>query len=602
MLLIPMLASSSQLKKDSKDAFLHVRRDMVRHPRYFGLSFAGMLEKALGGYDGSGRIQLSRLEDLTEASKGPLPDVCETLVYAKDDFTPPAGTIFQKEIYCAQNASIIACPEVRAIYAKGGLTIGAGTMIYRWLDAEGDVIVYDHCEGGMSISSASRVIIGRDCSFRRIYAPIVYLGFDLYKGETPQETESAANRQVFAEPVLRDVRYVDDELAQDHVITGTIITKYALTVVEGIEIRGDIRSHESVTLHANTVVHGNIIAEGDIYIGENAQVLGDVFSQENIILEAGVTLGQYGDIKSTIARGGITAEANCRVHGYISAEHQGLCCPDPEKYLDYEEAKTRESSVMPVNVPRPTVLPVAEVAKFASAEEFDLMSAQVFRKNSHLKEAEIPEGVTTIRASFFFACTELRRVHLPSTLREIDDFAFFGCSSLIEANISQLPHLERIGRSAFEGCATLAGGVFPEMLRVVDEAAFYGCAAFERIAFPQRSQLTTIGSHAFFDCVGVTSVTLPRYLTDVGGSAFFGCSGVRRLTIPPLVLHIGSFAFSGCTALETLEITSPELEEEINILAGIPATLKIIAHSEQVRSVLLGGVAHDDAEGTQAES
>ena len=570
MMFFPLVASSAGLRKPSKEALLEVRQDKSRDPRYFGVSFASMMEKGLKSYDGSGKIKLSRLSDLIEADKQMLPRVCEAIVYSRGSFAPPAGFVFEKEIYCEQDATLISIPRLRTIYAKGPVTLGAGTILSRWVDSEETVTVYDHCDLGISATSKERLIVGMDIAFRRLYAPVIHLGAELSGGAVPLEKEPAKSSQAYNEPVFRDVEFVDESLSEDEsrVVAGTVISKKAVAVLENIRLMGHIRSHESVTIHNKACVHGNIFAEGDVYIGRGACVYGNILTQGNLIVERDAYLGQYGEIKSVIARGEIIFNENCRAHGYISSEQRGLCCPDASKLLGYDDYAKKLQ--MPDELTPQAVLPAAKFAVYAKAWDFDNANEHMFRKSRQLQRIVIPEGVTYIRKSFFYKCENLRSVSLPSTLEHIDDYAFCGCTLLEDIDLSGCAALARIGEHAFEGCKSLTSVRLPDGLYWLESAAFYGCEKLHTFSFGSGSALETLPGHAFYGCAALTGIALPGSLRSVGTSAFYGCVSITELHIPSGVDAIGGYAFFGCKSLKLLRIDSAKLAPQRNILSGLP--------------------------------
>ena len=78
---------------------------------------------------------------------------------------------------------------------------------------------------------------------------------------------------------------------------------------------------------------------------------------------------------------------------------------------------------------------------------------------------------------------------LPSTLKEIEDYAFYLCENLKKVTFSE--GLETIGADAFDGCASLT-----------------------EICLP--NSLVSLGEYAFYDCISLTSVTVLNSETELG--------------------------------------------------------------------------------------
>lgn len=100
---------------------------------------------------------------------------------------------------------------------------------------------------------------------------------------------------------------------------------------------------------------------------------------------------------------------------------------------------------------------------------------------------EIPEGVETIRSKAFYKCYELTEITLPSTLKSIDEMAFFRCS----INALELP----------------------ENLTFIGKDAFSYCTAVEEVTIP--ATVTEIGEYAFYSCTNLLSVTMEGKEADM---------------------------------------------------------------------------------------
>ena len=119
---------------------------------------------------------------------------------------------------------------------------------------------------------------------------------------------------------------------------------------------------------------------------------------------------------------------------------------------------------------------------------------------------EIPESyknykVTVIGASVFNN-SKITEVTIPSSIKQIEDYAFSSCHSLTKVNLSE--GLEEIG-----------------------EMAFWGCTSLETLTTP--STVKTIGSNAFADCTGLKSVTLPRAFEGSIDTIFAGCDNLTTI-------------------------------------------------------------------------
>ena len=68
--------------------------------------------------------------------------------------------------------------------------------------------------------------------------------------------------------------------------------------------------------------------------------------------------------------------------------------------------------------------------------------------------------------------------------------------------------------------------------------------------------VTAIKDFAFQYCSGITSITIPDWVSSIGNSAFSGCSGLKSINIPNSVTTIGDLAFDYCLELKSISIPS----------------------------------------------
>lgn len=142
----------------------------------------------------------------------------------------------------------------------------------------------------------------------------------------------------------------------------------------------------------------------------------------------------------------------------------------------------------------------------------------------------------------------LTEVTLPPTLDEIEDSAFFKCSSLTEITIPE--GVTKIGQAAFYGCSQLTSITIPSTIKNMD-------AAFP--SNPKLSQVTLtngiyrISSSAFKDCTGLTEIKVPTGVYEICSDAFNGCTGLTSVTLEKGINIINRNAFKDCTELNDVK-------------------------------------------------
>ncbi|WP_373484062.1 leucine-rich repeat protein [Acetobacterium sp.] len=212
---------------------------------------------------------------------------------------------------------------------------------------------------------------------------------------------------------------------------------------------------------------------------------------------------------------------------------------------------------------------------FKDAAAFQAAASHGYRHDNEIKAVYIPEGVEVIKRSMFYKCTQLETATFPSTLKAIEDFAFYGCEALKTIDLDKCKVLEIIGTSAFEGCKSMTGLVIPEAVINIEEAAFLGCQELEAVEFYGNSQLEVLGSHVFKDCVQIKKIILPDQLKHIGISCFYGCQNLIEIHLPKELETVGEYAFFGCNALEEIGFSNKKILKQPGFSVGFPEGVKL---------------------------
>ncbi len=142
---------------------------------------------------------------------------------------------------------------------------------------------------------------------------------------------------------------------------------------------------------------------------------------------------------------------------------------------------------------------------------------------SNLSSIAIPEGVTHIGYGAFYHCDDLGSVSIPSTVTDIEGYAF-----------DNTPFI-----SNFK--SDVSGG---DYLIVGDGILLAYGGSDSVISIPEG--VKKIAPGVFMDNTSITSVSLPASLTDVGEDAFRGCKNLSSVTGGDNVVHIGDRAYMNC--------------------------------------------------------
>lgn len=171
--------------------------------------------------------------------------------------------------------------------------------------------------------------------------------------------------------------------------------------------------------------------------------------------------------------------------------------------------------------------------------------------DSSATEVEIPSEidgmpVVAIGSLAFYKCGgNLTCITIPDSVTSIGRSAFWACSGLTSIIFGN--SVISVGDYAFEGCTSLASITIPDSVESIGGLAFSGCTSLTSITI--GNSVTSIGYRAFGDCSSLISITIPDSVTAIGEGAFKGCRSLTSITIPDSVTSIGENAFVGCTNL-----------------------------------------------------
>lgn len=175
--------------------------------------------------------------------------------------------------------------------------------------------------------------------------------------------------------------------------------------------------------------------------------------------------------------------------------------------------------------------------------------------------------------AFNNARNTLTEVTLPPTLDEIEDSAFFKCSSLTEITIPE--GVTKIGTNAFYGCSQLTSITIPRTIKNMD-AAFPGNPKLSQVTL--TNGIYRISSSAFKDCTGLTEIKVPTSVYEICSDAFNGCTGLTSVTLEKGINIINRNAFKDCTNLNDVKYNGHKTDWEnvrVNIAGNDTLTSKV---------------------------
>ena len=184
---------------------------------------------------------------------------------------------------------------------------------------------------------------------------------------------------------------------------------------------------------------------------------------------------------------------------------------------------------------------------YCGTEEYTVTEITfTFQDNKTLEKVTWPSTVTDIPDNMFQGCSNLKTVENIKKVTYIRNDAFNGCTDLTTLDLG----LCKIGWHAFDGCLHLQSIGETAKCTSIDYSAFYFCSSLEKI---DLSMCTSVGSGAFYYCSSLQPVGNPRFVSIPGG-AFCGCSSLKNIDLSKCT-SVGYMAFSGCSSLENIDLS-----------------------------------------------
>lgn len=172
------------------------------------------------------------------------------------------------------------------------------------------------------------------------------------------------------------------------------------------------------------------------------------------------------------------------------------------------------------------------------------ISTGLFNGCSSLPMLEIPEGVQSIMGSVVIGCTSLIGVVIPSTASDIRYDAFEDCNGMFQVSNTNMNYSSEKG-----------------ILYNKNKTKLIRCPSIlpDSLAIP--SSVTTIGWAAFSNCSKITSVQMPTWLKYIDTKAFKNCTGLTSIDLPATTEIIGDESFAGCVNITSINsfLVKPEV-------------------------------------------
>ena len=155
-------------------------------------------------------------------------------------------------------------------------------------------------------------------------------------------------------------------------------------------------------------------------------------------------------------------------------------------------------------------------------ENLQSIGFSAFSQCYSLSSIELPDTLTSMGNSVFFKCKALKSIRIHKQIKVIENFSF--CESGLETVVFE-EGLEVIGKRAFFW-TNLKEIVLPSSVKEVGEWAFIICGQLERIVL--NDGLLSIGPGAFSG-TALKEVIIPQTVQTVDESVFYDCKSLTAV-------------------------------------------------------------------------
>ena len=181
-------------------------------------------------------------------------------------------------------------------------------------------------------------------------------------------------------------------------------------------------------------------------------------------------------------------------------------------------------------------------------ESLRIIEGQSFRYNK-FTSVIIPEGVEVLTAWTFSNCDLLTSIRLPGTLSSIDNNCFYGTNNLTAVECTHGSYAE-----TWAGNRGYSRTYYTPLFDIRSHYLFKYNGHASTVVIPADMNIDTVGDYAFENNAQITSVVIPEGVMTVGGFAFRNTNHLQSVSFPSTLTYIGYRAFESCAVLASINM------------------------------------------------
>ena len=153
------------------------------------------------------------------------------------------------------------------------------------------------------------------------------------------------------------------------------------------------------------------------------------------------------------------------------------------------------------------------------SNDFHVINGELVYVSRDTEKVVLPSGTKSIAPHLFCDRSDLKEVVFPATLTKI------GAGAFAKTGIESL--------------------VVPSNVKVIDEYAFYGCENLKSVKFSKGVQ--SLENNLFASCNSLGEINIPLSVEQIKNSVFQDCENLTQIKIPTSVKEIGENVFLGAS-------------------------------------------------------
>lgn len=206
-----------------------------------------------------------------------------------------------------------------------------------------------------------------------------------------------------------------------------------------------------------------------------------------------------------------------------------------------------------------------------SAAQGELVIPETFNGYTVIGITGLTEGVDSPLDKTFH--TGITSVKIPSTVKYIGDYAFYGMSNLQSVTYAGQNNIDEIGYFAFGNCTRLTSCEIGAKVEFIGQGAFGGCDSLTSFSLQAGNSTFLCDDGVLYSGGGVAlnafpagrggEFTVPESVNLISSGSFYGNEKLTAVNLNQ-AHSVSDYAFADCTNLS--EITAPNLRS-----AGVSA-------------------------------